>query len=344
MVIVIVTDAHPVVALRRLISRIGILLFPTSVLFIKYYGDLGRGYTSDGLPMNTGVTTNKNSLGLIVLVISLVVLWSVRSLLIHKDALDRKRRLAAQGILLAFGVALLVMAQSSTCKACFALGSLFIVGLNFRWIRRRPTRVHVITVGMVLIAAIGFLLGGQAEVAGALGRDSNLSGRTEIWEAVIPAVPNVMIGAGFESFWVSPSIQIFQKTLLDLHWYPPLVAVLNEAHNGYIEVYLNLGWIGVILISLILVSGYLRAYKAFQLDHELGSLFLAYVAVGAVYSITEAGFRFMCLSWIFLLLAIFSASGVTAGFFRPEYSKSKSPKNRRFAVSNEPLHALNAAL
>ena len=24
---------------------------------------------------------------------------------------------------------------------------------------------------------------------------------------------------------------------------------LNEAHNGYIEVYLNLGWVGVSLIS-----------------------------------------------------------------------------------------------
>src|SRR5438046_1566349 len=85
MVLVVATDAHPVAAIRRLVSRIGMLLFPTSVLLIKYFDDLGRGYTSDGLRMNTGVTTNKNSLGLIVLVISLVVLWNVYSLFVHKD-------------------------------------------------------------------------------------------------------------------------------------------------------------------------------------------------------------------------------------------------------------------
>ncbi len=44
MVLVIVTDGHPVAALRRLISRVGFLLLPASVLLIRYYGDLGRGY------------------------------------------------------------------------------------------------------------------------------------------------------------------------------------------------------------------------------------------------------------------------------------------------------------
>jgi exopolysaccharide production protein ExoQ len=341
MVLVIATDAQPVAAIRRLVSRIGMLLFPTSVLFIKYFDNLGRGYTDDGLRMNTGVTTNKNSLGLIVLVISLVVLWNVRSLLAHKNEPNRSRRLVAQGTLLAFGLMLFWMADCSTGKACFVLGSLLIIVLNLRQIRRRPARAHVLNLGILLAATFAFLLGGQADVANALGRESKMSGRTEIWEAVIPAVPNSVVGAGFESFWISPSVQIFQRTLLDSGWYPPLVRVLNEAHNGYIEVYLNLGWIGIFLIALILAGGYLRAYRAFQRDHELGSLFLAYIAVGVVYSITEAGFRFMSLSWIFLLLAVFSASGVTSGLFGRKESKiPASPSAELSPERRQTVHAV----
>jgi O-antigen ligase len=184
---------------------------------------------------------------------------------------------------------------------------------------------------MLLAAAAALLLGGQGDVANALGRQSNLSGRTEIWGAVIPAVPNSIVGAGFESFWISPSVQIFQRTLLDLGWYPPLVEVLNEAHNGYLEMFLNLGWIGVGLLALVLIGGYKRACKAFQRDPELGSLFLAFIAAGAVYSITEAGFRMMSPSWIFLLLAIVGASGVSGGLFGGQ--KGKIPASRNSIAS-----------
>ena len=67
MVLIVVTDAEPVAALRRLFSRVGFILLPISVVLIKYYGDLGRGYDPDGRPMNTGVTTNKNTLGVITI-------------------------------------------------------------------------------------------------------------------------------------------------------------------------------------------------------------------------------------------------------------------------------------
>ena len=77
MVLVIVTDGELVAALKRLLSRVGFLLLPTSVLLIKYYGYLGRGYTPDGDPMNTGVTTNKNTLGVVLLIVSLGTLWRV---------------------------------------------------------------------------------------------------------------------------------------------------------------------------------------------------------------------------------------------------------------------------
>lgn len=332
MALVIATDAHPLVAFRRLTSRIATLLFPVSVLLIWYYPALGREYTSVGLRMNTGVTDNKNSLGLIVLVLLLVVFWNVRSLYIHKNEPNRGRRLLAQGTLLAFGLALFWMAACSTGKACFALGSLLIIVLNLRAIRSRPAWVHAICITLLLAAGVGLLAGGQEDVANALGRQSDLSGRTDIWEAVIPAVPNPIVGAGFESFWISPSLKIFQQTLLDKYWYPPLVEELNEAHNGYIEIYLNLGWIGLLLIALILISGYRRAFKSFQRNPEIGSLFIAYIAIVAVYGITEAAFRFMCPSWVFLVVTFVSASDFSA---RPFGRTNPIPASRTAALVRE---------
>ena len=88
---------------------------------------------------------------------------------------------------------------------------------------------------------------------------------------------------------------------------------LVSAHNGYLEVYLDLGLIGLSLIVLILIQGFRRASQAFQHNPEVASLFLAYVTTATFYSITEVGFRLQTPSWIFLLLAVVGASGVTAG-------------------------------
>src|ERR1039458_6268260 len=97
-----------------------------------------------------------------------------------------------------------------------------MIASNLHAIRRRPARVHAVCLTILLISASAFLLGGQADVANALGRKSDMSGRTEIWAAVIPAVPNSIVGAGFESFWISPGVKKFQRTLLDSGWYHPL--------------------------------------------------------------------------------------------------------------------------
>jgi O-antigen ligase len=313
MVLVIVTDPRPVAAIRHLVSRIGFLLFPTSLLFIRYFGELGRGYTDFGEPVNFGVTTNKNSLGLVVLVISLVVLWNVRRLWTNKHEPNRGRHLLAQGSLLGFGVILFWMANCSTGKACFVLGAFMMVVSNLRAINTRPARVHVLIFAILLAAGATLFLGGQGDVAEALGRQSSMSGRTDIWEAVIPTVPNALVGAGYESFWISSSAENFHQRLLEKGWYPPVVADTTEAHDGYVEVFLNLGGIGVCLLVLLLIAGYRRAFKAFRRDPELGGLLLAFVAVGVVYSVTEAGFRMLNPAWIFLLLAIIAASGVTTG-------------------------------
>jgi O-antigen ligase len=135
----------------------------------------------------------------------------------------------------------------------------------------------------------------------------------DIWEAIIPMASNPVVGAGFESFWVNPHLQQRLAVL-----FPNLP--LNEAHDGYIEIYLELGWVGLCLIGFILVDGYRRSVKAFRREPAVGGLLLAYSLTAAIYSVTEAGFRMLNPIWIFFLLSVIEASWIAA---RPAVTASQ---------------------
>jgi exopolysaccharide production protein ExoQ len=300
MVLIIATDGNPIGALKRFLARTGFILLPASVLLIKYYPALGRGYDPwYGTPWNTGVTTNKNVLGVVAFLLSLGALWRVLALLRPKGQPDRRRHLLAQAALLAFGVALLVMANSATSRACFALGAVILVAASLAAFRRHPRAVHALVIIIVVGGGLSLLFAGTTDIAHALGRKSDLTGRTEIWNVLIPMVPNPVVGAGFESFWLGKRLQDIRQIFAG--------NPLNEAHNGYIEVYLNLGCIGFGLIALILATGYLRAMAAFRRDPMFAGLLLAVIVPAAIYSFTEAGFRMLDPIWVFLLLAVVAA-------------------------------------
>jgi exopolysaccharide production protein ExoQ len=305
MVLIIASEADPVGAFKRVVARVGFILLPVSVLLIKYFPLLGRGYDPwHGTRYNLGVTTNKNTLGMVVLVITLATFWRVWTLFRTKGD-NRTRHLVAQATLLAFGISLLSMANSATSRAGFALGAFIVVVTSTSFAKRRPGAVHAIVLTIVIVGVGLMLAGGGAVITNALGRDSTLTGRTGIWNELLPMVPNPVVGAGFESFWLG--------TRLDAIRAANPGNPLNEAHNGYLEVYLNLGCIGLLLIGSILITGYKRAASTFRRDPSFGSLLLAYVAVAGIYSVTEAGFRNLCLMWIFFLFTVVAASAIASG-------------------------------
>jgi len=332
MVLIVVTDPNPTAALRRLLSRVGFILLPASVLLIKYFGDLGRAFDPWGSLAITGVTQDKNLLGVITMVLSLGTAWRVLTLLRDKSAPNRGRHLLAQGTLLAFGVALLVMAHSATSGACFALGTGLMLATGLPVIGRRPAAVHVLVLMIALAGGFTMLAGGDADVVHAMGRKTDFTGRTAIWKAVIPMAPNPVVGAGFESFWLGPRLQRL--------WHIFPVIRPNEAHDGYIEVYLNLGCVGVGLIALILMTGYWRAVAAFRRDPALGGLMLAYVAAAAIYSVTEAGFRLLDPIWIFLLLAVVAAGGIASGAGKRTPQPRRAASDRASRLPPSDTHAL----
>jgi O-antigen ligase len=79
---------------------------------------------------------------------------------------------------------------------------------------------------------------------------------------------------------------------------------LNQAHNGYLEIYLNLGWIGVTLFVILILTGYRNVISAFHRDPNPAKLGIAYLVIALSYNFTEAGFKMMNPTWILFLLSI----------------------------------------
>lgn len=344
-VLVLATDPHPISSLRTLYSRLGFVLLPSSLLLIKYFPEIGRGFTPDGAPMNTGVAADKNMFGVTLLVILLGTVWQILRLLRDKNRPDRRRRLTAQFTLLAFGLWLLYAANSQTSIGAFILGAGLIFITALRSIRKHAARIHILCATILLLGALAFSFGSE-NVAHTMGRQASFSGRTDIWAALIPAASSRIAGAGFESFWISPNVRIFQQTLARQGWWHP--EFLNEAHDGYLEVYLQLGLIGVALIAVTLLFGYRRAVSAYRSNPAVGGLLLAYLIASAAYNITEAGFRMLDPIWIFLLFAIVAASGMASGAIRISPEPLSNPRrhprrplsSRVHQLPTEPAYAL----
>jgi O-antigen ligase len=298
MVLIILTESDPWAALKRLVARLGFLIFPLSVLFIKYFPPLGRTLNNSWIMEPVGVTTQKNGLGLDCLMYGIVFLCMLRSVYRDRECPGRRRRLLAYGTIIAMIIWLLYICNSVTSIAGFAMagGVMWLAGRPLR----KPAAVHllVLTVLGISLTALFFDPGGG--LVAALGRDPTLTGRKMIWGFLLSTQTNPWVGVGFESFWLGQRLVTARNALEN---FP-----IQEAHNGYIEVYLNLGWAGITLLALLLVVGYRRVIAAFRQDKERGSLLLGLFLATLFESFTEAAFRMMSLSWFFLLLVIIADS------------------------------------
>ena len=86
-----------------------------------------------------------------------------------------------------------------------------------------------------------------------LGRDASLTNRTELWDVVLAQVTDPIVGAGFMSFWTGARMQAI--------WDGMGRAGINQAHSGYIEQYMNLGFVGVGFISVLMVSSLWKIWR-----------------------------------------------------------------------------------
>lgn len=299
MVSIVLTSPDPLRAIKTVITRVGFVLIPASMLLIKYYPQMARYYDPwTGQQFVSGVGTDKNMLGMICLVYGLGILWQFLAALREPRSRDRTRRLIANGIFLASLFWLFSSADSMTSLSCFFMGSFLIVATTFLKIARKPAMVHTLAIGIAGAAfAILFLHVGESAALKNLGRTPTLSGRTEIWAGLLQFQDSPVLGAGFDSFWLG-------ERLTRVWSAGGLLNGINEAHDGYLETYLNLGWIGVACLTALIVTGYGNILRALRTSPEMGRIKLALFVVAVVYSYTEAAFRETATVWIAFLLAI----------------------------------------
>jgi exopolysaccharide production protein ExoQ len=126
-----------------------------------------------------------------------------------------------------------------------------------------------------------------------LGRDPTLTNRTAVWQALQKFAVNPFVGAGFMSFWTGARLEEAWRL------FGPGI---NQAHNGYLEQYLNLGYIGVAFIAVIVLSGLLRVRRHLNDDPAAGMLRLCFIVSAVLYNYTEASFYGMNNMWMLLLL------------------------------------------
>src|SRR6185295_360779 len=128
------------------------------------------------------------------------------------------------------------------------------------------------------------------------------------------------VGTGFETFWLGPRAEFFWTK----YYFHP-----NQAHNGYIETYINLGWIGVGLLALMIVSGYRNIAAVFRRNTGDGTIRLAFFAIALIYSMTEAAFKVMHPVWILFLLAVTAVPQLSRAdekSERPDSSRDSGPR------------------
>jgi exopolysaccharide production protein ExoQ len=296
MVMIILTDPERSSAVKRFLARTGFILVPVSVLLIKYYPDLGIAYrTTDGSRAFVGIASDKNMLGMICLIFGLCAAWGVLHALRDRQHSLSNRPLIAHGVILAMVLWLFWKANSMTSLVCFVLASGLIVATSFSALARKRAVVHLLVATVVLaVAFLALFPNVGAGLVETIGRDPTLTGRTELWNEIVGMNGNPLFGTGFESFWMGSRLE----KIWSIHWWHP-----NEAHNGYLEVFLNLGWTGVALLAVVIVTGYRNALGTLRRDPEAGRFMLAYFLVGLIYSFTEAGFRPLSPLWISFVLA-----------------------------------------
>jgi len=154
------------------------------------------------------------------------------------------------------------------------LGTLFMVGvvLLIRMFPMPPRTRGVLVVAtiVVLIGAVGVLFASLGQDALKLvGKDSTLTGRTYFWsEGLKVGADQPVLGVGYSAFWVPG------RPRAEKYWYQ--AGIYNKTgfhfHNGYIETFVELGGVGVIIILYYIFHCFFKSlfgYLRFEVDYGL---------------------------------------------------------------------------
>ena len=216
-----------------------------------------------------GVFPHKNAIGPVMAIGALVAF--------HKLSAGRGSQ-TLYTMLLALFILCAAMSRSAT-----SLLTIFAYGAGFG-LTRLLHHPRFRQVGMILTALalpIALLAAATKDtVLSILGKDPTLTGRTVLWEFVQDNIRlRPFLGWGYAAFW-QPDNPAANAISLTLGWYVP------QAHNGILEILIELGFVGMALFvtlwlrNLLLAAGRLRTpAKAFATTALL--FYLSLLLMGA---------------------------------------------------------------
>jgi O-antigen ligase len=316
MALVVATETKSLQAALTVIRRTSYLLIPLSVILVKYFRALGTKAPAwiPGPNMWIGVTTHKNSLGELCLFAGIVLLLECVRTWRNKHQVLRLPFVGARvdvfyGVMLAYLLYGDGHSKSTTSflVLAFAAGLFFLLEYQHRRSRQIvPVRFvfKLLLIGLIVHFSTVLIFNKTLYmlVVESQGKDPTLAGRSELWEDLfIMGQPHALFGSGYGGFWTHEA----REKLIKRHLWGP-----NQAHNGYIEIWLQLGFVGLLLFALVIghaLYGMTPLFKNRQ-DVGYGMFRLIILLVTLLHNYSEGSFsRPTYLVWFIFLIVVINS-------------------------------------
>jgi exopolysaccharide production protein ExoQ len=276
MAMVILTEDDQGEAVEHILRRCAICLLPLSIVFIRFFGNMGIGYSIGGERMWTGVTTNKNELGFLCAYLGVFLVWRIVK--------AWPRILYIDGFLLLQALYLLRGSRSATSAVVFMLGVIILIFFMRLKGDSKKIKKWAIAALLVLLLFQGLATTIFENSLSSLffslaGRNSTFTGRTPLWQTLIEiGSKKPILGTGFGNFWV-----VNLKVIWSKFAFHPV-----QGHNGYLDVFLDLGIVGLALLLLLIYRTYKRCLEEYARRWQYATLMFVMFIMVLFHNFTEA--------------------------------------------------------
>lgn len=242
-----------------------------------------------------GIYGHKNSLG------SMMVLSSLTFF-----ALPKENSVLYKWGGFSFSLLLMLLSTSKTSLVLsFLLILIMVFYKQFRW--KGKISVIFLDIGILILGCIALLLFTYwVELLTGLGRDPTLTGRTPIWGVALNRLmERPFLGFGREAYWASKSKYALEVSrIIGTGWIPP------HAHNGLIDLALDVGLIGVALFLITYFTTFAQSLKRAYATRNPEELWLlGYLVFLTMNNVTESYLlRQANIYWVLFITVAFTAS------------------------------------
>jgi exopolysaccharide production protein ExoQ len=179
------------------------------------------------------------------------------------------------------GIVLMVLTKSRTALIGL-LAALWVWTVFGSTNRKRLFALLLLSAALIIPAAIllfGETIGLYAKQTILMGRESespeSLTGRVPLWGFLIDNYLDVrpLFGYGFQGFWTPGHVV---RVSASQDW------LIMHGHSGYLDLLLDLGYVGLALMIAILIAAARRAYVYFRGTNDPTWLFMMSLVVMAI--------------------------------------------------------------